>query len=248
LCSLGTPFFLLIFPRGSDEDVKAVSRWQEKKDTEGSNGCFPLTPAWRFFLSLFLESGKRKKNGNRNSSSSKFDLTPLGRSVFLLSPSPPSLSASFLAAMRVGVTAVSRASATAPSSRPPQAAMRQQQLRRGPSAMTTPLSSSSSSAVVAAAAALRRRRRRSNPSLLVVRASASFDSLSSSLSKAWDSIRIDGKLTAENIKGPMREIRRALLEADVSFSFFFFSFEFFFGDFDALFSDPNCVFFDNPRA
>lgn len=43
-----------------------------------------------------------------------------------------------------------------------------------------------------------------------------FDGLSRSLEKAWDSVRKDGKLTAENIKGPLRDIRRALLEADVS--------------------------------
>lgn len=43
-----------------------------------------------------------------------------------------------------------------------------------------------------------------------------FDSLSSGLEKAWDIVRKDGKLTADNIKAPMREIRRALLEADVS--------------------------------
>lgn len=42
-----------------------------------------------------------------------------------------------------------------------------------------------------------------------------FDSLSQGLEKAWDIVRKDGKLTADNIKGPMREIRRALLEADV---------------------------------
>jgi len=43
-----------------------------------------------------------------------------------------------------------------------------------------------------------------------------FDNLSRSLNKAWDSIRKDGKLTADNIKTPMRDVRRALLEADVS--------------------------------
>lgn len=45
---------------------------------------------------------------------------------------------------------------------------------------------------------------------------AMFDNLSRSLEKAWDMVKKDGKLTSENIKGPMREIRRALLEADVS--------------------------------
>lgn len=42
-----------------------------------------------------------------------------------------------------------------------------------------------------------------------------FDDLSNSLGKAWDIVKKDGKLTADNIKAPMREIRRALLEADV---------------------------------
>ena len=42
-----------------------------------------------------------------------------------------------------------------------------------------------------------------------------FDNLSQRLDKAWDLVRKDGKLTAVNIKEPMREIRRALLEADV---------------------------------
>ena len=49
---------------------------------------------------------------------------------------------------------------------------------------------------------------------LLVRASM-FDSLSQRLGKAWDSVRKDGKLTPDNIKAPLREIRRALLEADV---------------------------------
>ena len=34
-----------------------------------------------------------------------------------------------------------------------------------------------------------------------------FDGLSRSLEKAWDSVRRDGKLTADNIKEPLREIR-----------------------------------------
>lgn len=45
-----------------------------------------------------------------------------------------------------------------------------------------------------------------------------FDDLSRNLEKAWDMVRKDGKLTKENIKEPMREIRRALLEADVRLS------------------------------
>ena len=139
--------------------------------------------------------------------------------------------------MRVGVT-VSRASATASASRPlSQRPLQAAQLLRRP---TTKAPLSSTLAVVGASSAARRRR--SSTNVLVVRASASFDSLSNSLSKAWDSIRIDGKLTADNIKGPMREIRRALLEADVSFSFSSFSFSSFFGPrrFLALL---NCAFF-----
>jgi len=45
---------------------------------------------------------------------------------------------------------------------------------------------------------------------------AAFDNLSRSLQKAWDSVRKDGQLNSDNIKEPLREIRRALLEADVS--------------------------------
>lgn len=45
---------------------------------------------------------------------------------------------------------------------------------------------------------------------------AMFDDLSKNLDKAWDMVRKDGKLTKDNVKAPMREIRRALLEADVS--------------------------------
>ena len=36
------------------------------------------------------------------------------------------------------------------------------------------------------------------------------------MQKAWDIVKIDGKLNEDNVKAPMREIRRALLEADVS--------------------------------
>lgn len=43
-----------------------------------------------------------------------------------------------------------------------------------------------------------------------------FDNLSTSLQKAWKSISADGKLTADNVKEPLKDIRRALLEADVS--------------------------------
>ena len=51
-----------------------------------------------------------------------------------------------------------------------------------------------------------------------------FDDLSKNLDKAWDMVRKDGKLTKDNIKEPMREIRRALLEADVSLFILYSSF------------------------
>jgi hypothetical protein len=36
------------------------------------------------------------------------------------------------------------------------------------------------------------------------------------MEKAWKLVSKDGKLTPENVKEPLKEIRRALLEADVS--------------------------------
>jgi signal recognition particle subunit SRP54 len=45
---------------------------------------------------------------------------------------------------------------------------------------------------------------------------AAFDTLTASLSTAWDSIKKDGALTPANIKAPLRDVRRALLEADVA--------------------------------
>jgi hypothetical protein len=47
-------------------------------------------------------------------------------------------------------------------------------------------------------------------------AGAMFDGLSASLTKAFKGLNADGRLTAENIKEPLRDVRRALLEADVS--------------------------------
>lgn len=52
--------------------------------------------------------------------------------------------------------------------------------------------------------------------LAVVTKAAMFDNLSRSMEKAWKMVSKDGKLTPENIKEPLKEIRRALLEADVS--------------------------------
>lgn len=50
---------------------------------------------------------------------------------------------------------------------------------------------------------------------VVVRA-AMFDNLSKSMEKARRLLSKDGTLTAENMKEPLKEVRRALLEADVS--------------------------------
>jgi len=43
-----------------------------------------------------------------------------------------------------------------------------------------------------------------------------FDALSRSLESAWKSLQKDARLTPENLKEPLKDIRRALLEADVS--------------------------------
>ena len=43
-----------------------------------------------------------------------------------------------------------------------------------------------------------------------------FGTLSTQLEKAWESLKGTEALTPETIKGPLRDIRRALLEADVS--------------------------------
>ncbi|KAG1654699.1 hypothetical protein FOA52_003924 [Chlamydomonas sp. UWO 241] len=51
--------------------------------------------------------------------------------------------------------------------------------------------------------------------IVIVRAAA-FDNLSRSMEKAWKMVSKDGRLTPENVKEPLKEIRRALLEADVS--------------------------------
>ncbi|KAL3699669.1 hypothetical protein R1sor_017691 [Riccia sorocarpa] len=50
----------------------------------------------------------------------------------------------------------------------------------------------------------------------VVRASAVFDNLSTNLEAIWTKLRNQDVLTRENVKEPMQDIRRALLEADVS--------------------------------
>jgi len=48
-----------------------------------------------------------------------------------------------------------------------------------------------------------------------VRAEA-FDGLNQSLEKAWQKLKGEANITQENVKEPLRDIRRALLEADVS--------------------------------
>ncbi|GFR45739.1 hypothetical protein Agub_g7155 [Astrephomene gubernaculifera] len=58
-------------------------------------------------------------------------------------------------------------------------------------------------------------RSRSRRGAVTVRA-AMFDNLSRSMEKAMRLIGKDGTLTAENMKEPLKEVRRALLEADVS--------------------------------
>jgi signal recognition particle GTPase len=67
----------------------------------------------------------------------------------------------------------------------------------------------------AAASACRRIGRIGRAFRVSVRA-AMFDNLSRSMEKAWKLVSKDSKLSAENIKEPLKEIRRALLEADVS--------------------------------
>src|SRR6202043_2506373 len=44
-----------------------------------------------------------------------------------------------------------------------------------------------------------------------------FDNLSEKLQRVFKNLRGEGKLTAENMEGALREIRLALLEADVNF-------------------------------
>eukprot|EP00897_Mesotaenium_endlicherianum_P002701 jgi/Mesen1/2459/ME000158S01648 len=58
-------------------------------------------------------------------------------------------------------------------------------------------------------------RRQGRGGALVIRA-AVFDQLNTSLEKVWEKLKSQEKLTRDNVKEPMREIRRALLEADVS--------------------------------
>ena len=43
-----------------------------------------------------------------------------------------------------------------------------------------------------------------------------FDGLNQSLEKAWQKLKGESAINKENVKEPLRDIRRALLEADVS--------------------------------
>ena len=45
---------------------------------------------------------------------------------------------------------------------------------------------------------------------------AMFDALNMRLENAWKSVKGEAELNAVNLKAPLKEIRRALLEADVS--------------------------------
>lgn len=45
---------------------------------------------------------------------------------------------------------------------------------------------------------------------------AALEGLTKRLGTAWKMVQKDGRLTKENMKEPLKEVRRALLEADVS--------------------------------
>ena len=57
--------------------------------------------------------------------------------------------------------------------------------------------------------------RRDRSSSVIVRADA-FNNLSSTLDQAWAKMKGVADLSPENIKAPLKDVRRALLEADVS--------------------------------
>lgn len=54
------------------------------------------------------------------------------------------------------------------------------------------------------------------PRAPVVKTQAALEDLTRRLGKAWKLAQKDGRLTKDNMKEPLREVRRALLEADVS--------------------------------
>jgi signal recognition particle subunit SRP54 len=75
--------------------------------------------------------------------------------------------------------------------------------------------SGSARAVATLRAAPSRARRTDRAASLVVRADA-FGNLTERLNGVWAALKDEDDLSAENIKAPLKEIRRALLEADVS--------------------------------
>jgi len=84
---------------------------------------------------------------------------------------------------------------------------------RGPTASTS--SSYARGALIAASSAPPRTRPVDRRATVVVRADA-FGDLTRNISKAVSQLAPDARLTPENMKEPLRDIRRALLEADVS--------------------------------
>nr|CAD1829950.1 unnamed protein product [Ananas comosus var. bracteatus] len=115
-----------------------------------------------------------------------------------LSPSPHSLPSR-------GAIRGSRSSAVAPT--PPHSLLRE----RPPPSLSAPLPQIPSLWVNSESRNVCRRR----SSSLVVRAEM-FGQLTSGLETAWNKLRGVDVLTKENVAEPMRDIRRALLEADVS--------------------------------
>ena len=60
-----------------------------------------------------------------------------------------------------------------------------------------------------------KKRKNDRASLIVIRADA-FNNLSATLDEAWAKMKGVADLSPENIKAPLKDVRRALLEADVS--------------------------------
>ena len=50
----------------------------------------------------------------------------------------------------------------------------------------------------------------------MLRRASAFGSLTERLNSVWATLKDEDDLSLENIKGPLKDIRRALLEADVS--------------------------------
>jgi signal recognition particle GTPase len=60
-----------------------------------------------------------------------------------------------------------------------------------------------------------KKRKNDRSSSIVIRADA-FNNLSATLDEAWAKMKGAADLSPENIKAPLKDVRRALLEADVS--------------------------------